>query len=145
MINARTASSRGNAVVNGSILRATFDRSSLNREKERQGLQFALEKSSACEARPIKDERRRRYVSVSRWMHAAERRKSIYHDRNVTPDIRARRSTIYRLTVGAARSLRRIRCFVWNPKTQTFLSFDFIQNIDIYPVGVFHLLWPKRQ
>lgn len=48
-------------------------------------------------ARPIKDERRRRYVSVSRRMHAAGRRKSIYHDRDVTPDIRAGRSTIYRL------------------------------------------------
>lgn len=35
MIRTRTASSRGNAVVNGSILRATTDRSSLNREKER--------------------------------------------------------------------------------------------------------------
>lgn len=81
----RTASSREIPVINGSILRAMVNRSSLNRERS-CNLHRKIER---VQARFIKDERRRRYVSVSQRMHAAGRRKSIYRDRDVTPDIRA--------------------------------------------------------
>lgn len=54
-------------------------------------------------------------------MHATGRRKSIYHDRDVTPDIRARRSTIYKLTDC---SLALPDTELSNPQTPTFLSLD---------------------
>lgn len=56
----RTASSWGIPVINGSILHATVNRSSLNRERG-CNLHRKIER---VQARPIKDERRRR-MSVS--------------------------------------------------------------------------------
>lgn len=126
----RTASSREIPVINGSILRATVNRSSLNRE--RSNLHRKIER---VQARSIKDERRRWYVSVSRRMHAAGRRKSIYRDRDVTPDIRAGQSTIYKLT---ARPLNMISFFLKTRKPD--ISTFAIVKYQCGTTGVVHLL-----